>query len=411
MSTAILSYGSGGSYFDVATGAVKQVSLYFYKQGTLDPITVYTTSALATPHPIPVITTGSGRVPPVWLGTEANPGYRIRAFDQWSTLVEDVDHIPGPAFWTGEDEGGGGGTIEPGDPRLLATGDLIFAFSNAQPREGFVLCNGLPIAKADSTYITEGTVNDNTEALFKYLWGQDIHGALEVIPSRGTTADGDWGAGKGIRTPDLMGRGLVGMDAMGTTGKNRLAGVPLDQIGTPPVAGNDDWLGQTGGEARHTTSEAELPAHNHTLTDPKHNHANAKAAVHTHPSWSGSTGTESAAHVHSGTTGVESANHTHNVPQGGGGLGVPAGTAVGTAATQSSQTTTSDSTNHTHNFTTGTESSNHSHALTVSIAQNTTPQVVTMDDAATGITIAPVGGGQPHNNTPLFLTCAVYIKL
>ena len=69
-----------GSFFDDATGAVKSASLYFYNAGTLDPITVYTDALLSIPHPSPVVTTGFGRVPMVWVG-EIAP-YRVRAFDQ-----------------------------------------------------------------------------------------------------------------------------------------------------------------------------------------------------------------------------------------------------------------------------------------------------------------------------------------
>jgi hypothetical protein len=399
-----MSYLSGTSYFDPATGAVKQVSMYFYRAGTLDPITVFTTSALAIPHPAPVLSTGHGRVPPIWLGSMPDPGYRVRVFDQYSTLVEDIDNIP--VNLPVDAPGGGTGPINPGDPRLYATGDLIFAMSNKQPRLGAVLCNGAAVGPTGSVNVgVGGRANNDTEALFKWLWGQDTFGMLPVIPSRGATAQGDWDLAKAITVPDLQGKVLVGMDAMGVPATNRLTDVPMS-------LGTQEKMGAQGGEAHHTLVAAEVPNHTHSLTDPKHTHANAKAALHSHPAFSGNTGTESANHVHSGTTNAENASHQHSYTPPIAAGTVNSGVAFGVAAVGSTTTTGNDNANHSHTFSTGAESAAHSHAFSVTIAQNTAQQVVTMDEASTGITIsATTGGDGKHNNTPLFLTCAVYIKL
>ena len=296
-------YGSGGSWFDPATGAVKDVSLYYYRAGTLDPITVYTTSALAIPHPVPVLSTGYGRVPPVWIGEIADPGYRVRIFDQWSTLVEDVDNIPGPGT-AGSSGGGGGGTINPGDSRLIATGDVVMSLNN-QRRLGFVLCNGGSIGKTGSTNVVDGgRANDDTNALFLWLWGQDIYGTLAVLPSRGSTAAGDWTANKAIRTPDLMGRVVVGNDTMGAGAltKNRLAGIT-------DAAGDQVKIGSYGGAAPvKTLSIAEMPAHNHGITETPHSHS-VSVPAHSHTA-SGSSDSQGS-HSHTGSTNVTGA-HTHS---------------------------------------------------------------------------------------------------
>jgi len=292
---ASLAYGSGGSWFDPTTGAVRDVSVYYYIAGTLDPITVYTTSDLGIPHAIPVLTTGHGRLPPVWISDQPNPGYRMRAFDQWSTLVEDVDNIPTPAQPTTEEPGS---VLTPEEKQqLLVTGDIVLSFSNAQPRPGFVLCNGGSIGKATSTNVVDGgSANDDNEALFLWLWGQDLHGMLPVLPSRGSTAQGDWDGGKAIRTPDLMGRFPVGMDAMGAAAKNRLAGITF-------AAGDQLKVGSYGGAVPiKTLTLAEMPTHNHGITDATHSH-------------SGTTSGHSNDHVHyvTGLTDVDDRDHTHYI--------------------------------------------------------------------------------------------------
>lgn len=72
-------------------------------------------------------------------------------------------------------------------------------------------------------------------------------------------------SGSDFGIPDLRGRVSAGQDDMGGTSANRL---------TDAVTGglNGDTIGDTGGEESHTLTEAELAEHNHTLTDPGHQH-------------------------------------------------------------------------------------------------------------------------------------------
>ena len=182
--TATLSPLSFTSYFDPSTGAAKSVSMYFYRAGTLDPITVYISSDLGTPHAIPVLSSGYGRIPPIWIG-EIDPDpqlnfYRVRVFDQYSTLVEDVDFLPGGVETLHEDEGPPPETgVLPDDVHLNKTGDLIFTMANTlSPRAGCVLCNGQTIGKAGST---ANRANDDTKNLYFWLWGQDLlNGAFPI---------------------------------------------------------------------------------------------------------------------------------------------------------------------------------------------------------------------------------------
>ena len=413
---ASLAYGSGGSWFDPTTGAVKAVSLYYYRGGTEDPITVYTTSDLSIPHAIPVLSTGHGRVPPVWIGDQPDPGYRVRVFDQWSVLVEDVDNIPTPAPPIPPPEPDVG--ILPGDPRLYATGDIVMSFSNAQPRAGFVLCNGGSIGKTGSTNVVDGgRANDDTKALFEWLWGQDLYGLLPVLPSRGATATGDFNDGKAIRTPDLMGRFPIGMDAMGAPAKNRLAGITF-------AAGDQAKVGSYGGAAPiKTLTLAEMPAHNHGVTDPKHSHAG-----------SGTTAGESVAHTHAlnFNTSGRSANHTHTFSgqtdiQGahshaatgfyaGGGAGSVNYSASGPVLNKNEINTQSAGAHqHGYSGTTSGESVDHVHAVIGTSAGNSVGHThtysFTTDSKATGITVNSAGSGASWTLMSPFLQLCFHIKL
>lgn len=79
----------------------------------------------------------------------------------------------------------------------------------------------------------------------------------DLFSAIGTT----YGAGDGSTTfnlPDLRGRVVAGQDDMGGTSADRLT----DQSG-----GLDgDTLGDTGGSETHTLTEAQMPAHTHSVT-------------------------------------------------------------------------------------------------------------------------------------------------
>jgi hypothetical protein len=384
------------SFYDPGNGAVKQASLYFYRAGTLDPITVYTTSALAIPHPLPVLTTGYGRVPPIWVGELPDPGYRIRVFDQYSVLIEDIDNIPGAQDPTADIP-----ITDPADPTTrLQTGDLIFAMSNSQPRAGAVLANGKSVAKTGSVNAPGGRANDDTHALFLWLWGQDLYNMLPVTPSRGSTAEGDWTAGKGIATPDLQGRVLVGMDAMGSTATNRLTGVPM-------LAGLPNQMGARGGEALHVNLLAEIPNHKHDVAVGAHAHQSTVPA-HGHTLTSINVG-NAGAHTHI-FTGTAVPNHFHDYnstgalsPGTGGAFGtqvnniVTAGANTSSAGGHTPAGTIPAAPDHTHTFSAG---------VSVDPAHVLDSTIVTPSLAETA-----KGGDGAHNNTSLFLACAVYIKL
>jgi hypothetical protein len=396
MTVSALSPVSLGSYFDPATGAVQQVALYFYRASTLDPLTVYADALLATPHPVPVLTTGSGRVPPVWIGEIPAPGYRMRAFNQYSELVEDIDNLPGAvAPATG---GGGGGTDTTDPTQLLVTGDIITAFSNATPRSGAVRCNGGSIGSASST--ANERANIDCHALFVWLWGQDIYGTLSVLPSRGGSAEGDWSSNKTISVPDLRCAALVGMDGMGSTLTHRLDGIPF-------AYGDAAKIGSYAGAASFVMAGPQLANHNHALHDPTHQHYSVVPA-HNH-TWSGSVD-NTGSHQHFFTTGVESAGHVHTIPSGGSSIALPTGSPSGAfVANMVATATGGESATHVH---TGTTDPNGLHTHAVSGTVGTQAAVGVASDARScGITIDSAGSNAPISITQLSYLLCFFMKL
>jgi microcystin-dependent protein len=89
------------------------------------------------------------------------------------------------------------------------------------------------------------------------------------IPDGWVLCDGNYyslqggvvGAGSGIRTPDLRGYFIAGYSGAGSYGA----------------------VGAIGGSKYHSLSEAEMPAHTHSVSDPGHNHTiSVTASPHTH---------------------------------------------------------------------------------------------------------------------------------
>lgn len=76
-----------------------------------------------------------------------------------------------------------------------------------------------------------------------------------------------WGVGDGTTTfnvPDGRGRVPVNRDTMGGTAASRVT--------TGGSGVNAAVLGATGGAETHTLTTAQMPAHNHGVTDPGHSH-------------------------------------------------------------------------------------------------------------------------------------------
>lgn len=270
---SILSPVSLTSFFDNATGEARQANMFFYKAGTLDPIVAYTDSGLTIPYPQPVATTGWGRVPPVYIGQIPPPGYRIRTFDQYQTLIEDLDGLPGA-----DPDPAEVAPPTPVDPNALyKTGDIKFKWSNHNPEPGFVeITKGGTIGNASSN--ASLMAHADALALFLHLWQQDAvanaAATLKVIPSKGASAQGDWDANKQIEVPDARGRFIAGLDQLDTQASppasmtTRLdKGVFADLPNTSGTKMVPWTLGAFGGESVHKLTKLELAVHLHDWID------------------------------------------------------------------------------------------------------------------------------------------------
>ncbi len=390
MTVSLLSPMSFTAFYNAAIPGPVQVNLYFYTAGTLDPISVYSDAGLSIPYEQPVRSGGSGRVPPVWIG-ELTGGYRVRVFDQFSVLLEDTDNLPGAVNPDIPDP-----TPVP-DNRLAQTGDVIWAFSNSQPRSGCVLANGASVGSALSP--ATGRANDDTEALFKWLWQQDIPGLLAVIPSRGASADSDWAANKAIATPNLMGRAAVGMDAMGVPAQNRLAGVIF-------ATGGQAVLGSTGGLPTRALTATELPNHTHAVYDPGHAHTGWTGG-HSHTI--GVTVNGVGDHGHAAWTDVQG-DHAHSYDGPGENIThlLGGGFAVTFSGPLTGRTTTVNG-NHSHNVGIGGGGA-HSHSAS-GWASAVGDIGVGIAAAATSISLYGTGGGAAFDQTQPFMTLCVYLHL
>lgn len=171
-----------------------------------------------------------------------------------------------------------------------------------------------------------GLIDKTTFATFFGRVGHNYNGGV------------DPGSNK-VRKPDKRGRVSMGADNFGPLGAaNRVTVSPATR-------------GGNGGEERHTTSVAELPAHSHPA----------------------SSGTESADHTHGGSTDTQG-NHAHNAGSGsyllaqtdnsaGGFFAASGGGGTLSVAWYANTNTTGA---HSHGISTGGRSVAHTHAITVS---------------------------------------------
>src|SRR6266704_275572 len=228
--------------------------LYTIQAGTVStPQNSYQDSALTLPWPNPIILDASGRLPQFFL---ADGNIKIRLTDVNGVEILVADGL----VVTGASSGGGGGAVVDATT-ILATGDIKVRYGTGV-LSGFVRCNARTLGSATSG--ASERANSDTQALFEYLWNTDAN--LTVSTGRGASSIADWSANKTIALPDWRGRALAALDDMGNSAAGRLTST---YFGTSAIV-----LGAAGGSEQQTLTTAQMPVHNHSITDTGHIHAN-----------------------------------------------------------------------------------------------------------------------------------------
>lgn len=251
--------------FDNAGYLQPQAQLFFYEANTLTPMTVYQDHLQSVAFSQPVITSLSGRIPPIYVNELHD--YRVRILDAGGELLEDIPWLPKARNDAGEEAPG---QVVDSAINGLFTGDIIAAFTSGIPRVGFVRANGGTIGNASSG-ATE-RANADAEALFTHLWNNSTADILPVttsggVASKGSSAAADWGANKRIEVPNLRNRFPAGSADMGR-GDNQFLSTAVS--GVVWARGDHLKAGSVGGAAAHQLTLTQIPAHTHGLNNHTH---------------------------------------------------------------------------------------------------------------------------------------------
>lgn len=131
----------------------------------------------------------------------------------------------------------------------VTTGDVKLTLKTTADT-GWVMCNDGTIGPAGSGATTRA--NADCQALYTLLWTNVSNTHAPVTGGRGASAAADWAANKPIALTRMLGRAL----ALAGTGSGLSART----------------LGQTIGAETHQLAVAEMPSHNHGISDPGHQH-------------------------------------------------------------------------------------------------------------------------------------------
>lgn len=223
--------------------------LYFYAANTSTPQSAYKDTGLTLPHPNPIVLDASGRVPSFYL---ADGSIRVRLNNKAGVVQFDEANL----LVIGPSTGGGGGGTSVDATTIFQTGDVIWLDQSGN-RTGWVRDNGRTIGSATSG--ASERANSDCQSLFEFLWQNYSDTICPVNGGRGASSSADWSANKFIGLPDKRGYVPGGLDDMGNSAASRYANVPV-------VSGSAIIAGSILGEATHTLTTPEIPAHTHTAT-------------------------------------------------------------------------------------------------------------------------------------------------
>lgn len=246
---------AGAQQFDVLGNLLGGGKVFWIQAGTTStPQDAFYGPDLVSPLPNPYTLEADGRIPFHYLA-DGQIKIRIEDSNGVTRFVQDNILVIGPSSG-----GGGGGGVDP--TTVFQTGDCLWQDIQGT-RAGWVRDNGRTIGSASSG-ATE-RANADTSALFSYLWNNFSNTICPVSTGRGANAAADFAANKTITLPDKRGYVPGGLDDMGNSAASRYAGVPV-------VSGDTITAGSVLGEATHTLTAAEIPAHPHPITDKDHEH-------------------------------------------------------------------------------------------------------------------------------------------
>jgi microcystin-dependent protein len=291
---------------------------FFYQAGTTTGFTVFSDNAQTTPHAQPVVADANGVFPAVYVPYTAS-GYRVRVTTSTGVVISDVDGIANPS----PPSAGGGGGITVSTEQVFQPGWTVFLLQTGTVA-GFVRLNGRTIGSATSG--ASERANADTASVYTYFWTNCADAQCPVSSGRGASASADFAANKTLMLPDMRGRLPAGLDDMGNSAANRVqrsptitttSGVPTAAVSSAaglvigmkivsanvpsgttitaisgttitmsanasvsagPSAARFSMVsdGQTpvgtGGEDSHMLATAEMPAHNHGVSDAGHTH-------------------------------------------------------------------------------------------------------------------------------------------
>jgi hypothetical protein len=238
--------------FDPNAELMRGAMLRIYQSGTSIPVTAFKDSALTAgqEHPWPIVADSAARLPIFYLPEGV---YRVRlSSDDGGYIAYDVPALEAVSPSGDSGGGGGGGSVSP--EVLFRTGYLMMMLGEGV-QEGFVRLNGRSIGSSGSG-ATERANND-TQALYEYLWNEFADSICPVVGGRGASATADFNAGKTLTLIDGRGRTIYGADGMGATRANRL---------TTKTFATPDTVGTAGGSEAHTLTTGELPVVTPTFT-------------------------------------------------------------------------------------------------------------------------------------------------